>query len=233
MQDDTGIIRVIQMDENGHRSTRIDCPTSLIPSPGKYVLADEVDVRDSVLGWPLFSVGLNQSFDESNTRFLGPVPSYWRPGTRLHLLGPLGHGFQIPLNIRRLVLVVFGDTASRLLPLIHPALIADVDVVFFSNAALPPLPAEVEIRPFISLPEALAWADFMAIDMPKEKLPSLREILALEPEAGLPCQAQALITLPMPCAGIGDCGACAVKSRQGYELACKDGPVFDLNILDW
>jgi hypothetical protein len=32
----------------------------------------------------------------------------------------------------------------------------------------------------------------------------------------------------MPCAGLADCGVCAVELRRGWKLACKDGPVFDL-----
>jgi NAD(P)H-flavin reductase len=37
----------------------------------------------------------------------------------------------------------------------------------------------------------------------------------------------------MPCSGLADCGVCAVPARRGYKLACKDGPVFDLDELDW
>ena len=40
-----------------------------------------------------------------------------------------------------------------------------------------------------------------------------------------------LVDAPMPCAGMGDCGVCAVKARGGYRLACKDGPVFERRVL--
>ena len=233
MREDTAIISVIQMDENGHHSARMDCSRSLNPSPGRYVLAYEADGQDSVLGWSLFPVGLSQPLAESDAPFLGPIPPSWRPGTYIRLRGPLGHGFHIPPSIRRLALAAFGDTPSRLLTLIDPALNSGADVAVFSAVVLPPLPPEVEIRSLNSLPDILAWADFLAVDIPREKLSVLREILKLDPHAALPCQAQALINTPMPCAGIGDCGACAVKARQGYELACVDGPVFDLGILDW
>jgi NAD(P)H-flavin reductase len=42
-----------------------------------------------------------------------------------------------------------------------------------------------------------------------------------------------LILAPMPCAGLAECGACAVPARSGWKLACLDGPVFDLRALDW
>jgi hypothetical protein len=233
VRDNTGIIQVIQMDKNGHRSARIDSPILLIASPGKYILAYDTADRDSVLGWLLFPVGLSQSLGETDAPFLGPIPSSWGPGMHLRLRGPLGHGFQIPQHTRRLVMAALGDTPSRLLPLIHPALKSGADIAVFSAAALPPLPPAVEIRPLNALPDVSSWADYLIVDIPLENLSTLRNTLGLDPHAGLPCKTQALISTPMPCAGIGDCGACAVKTRQGYELACLDGPVFDLSLLDW
>jgi hypothetical protein len=43
----------------------------------------------------------------------------------------------------------------------------------------------------------------------------------------------------MPCAGLGECGICAINTSTGsvhrlqkdYKLTCKDGPVFDLKML--
>jgi dihydroorotate dehydrogenase electron transfer subunit len=234
MQTDTGIISVIQMEEDGTRSARIDSPTPMNPSPGKYILVYKDDDPDSFLGWPLFPVSLHQSLGESQNPFLGPIPSTWGPNTALKLCGPLGHGFIIPKNTRRLALVVLGDTASRLLPLIHPALDSVADIVIVSAFLLPSLPPAVEIRSLNALPDVLSWADFIAMDIPLTVLPNLRQILKLDPHGQIPCLAQALIWTPMPCAGIGDCGACAVPTRKGgYKLACKEGPVFDLNELAW
>ena len=105
--------------ESGERAARIDCHPGLIPSPGKYILAYETDEPDSVLGWPLFTVGLPQPLDESAAPLLGSIPESWGPGAQLHLRGPLGHGFQIPPTTRRLALAALGDTTSRLLPLIQ------------------------------------------------------------------------------------------------------------------
>jgi Leu/Phe-tRNA-protein transferase len=47
-----------------------------------------------------------------------------------------------------------------------------------------------------------------------------------------PCPGQALIHTAMPCAGIAECGACAVRTRKSWRLACKDGPVFDISELE-
>ena len=32
--------------------------------------------------------------------------------------------------------------------------------------------------------------------------------------------------------GQGECGVCAVRTRSGWSLACKDGPVYDLAELE-
>lgn len=234
MQMDTGKITVVHLAEDGTRSARIDCPSALIPNPGQYLLAYTADGLDTILGWPLFPVGLHQPLDESVAPRLGAIPTSWSPGAVLHLRGPLGCGFSIPQNTHHLALASLGKSASRLLPLVNPALESGADIAIFSEPPLPVLPSALEIHPLSALADNLAWADFLAVDLPLEKLPNLREILGLEPYESLPCQAQALITTPMPCAAIGDCGACAVPLRQGrYALACKDGPVFELISLEW
>jgi len=79
------------------------------------------------------------------------------------------------------------------------------------------------------LPDLLAWADFLALDLPLEALADLGKHL---PDV-LPCPAQALIYTPMPCACLARCGACAVPTRRRWKLACEDGPVFDLRELAW
>ncbi len=106
-------------------------------------------------------------------------------------------------------------------------------MTLFTDLTLPRLPAAVEVSPLASLKEAMDWPDFMALDVPLTRLAELRDVLGLSNGDGLPCPAQVLVTTPMPCAGMAQCGACAVPARRGWKLACEDGPVFDLNILKW
>ena len=192
-------------------------------------LALNPDEADTVLGWSLFPMGL----DSASGLVAGPIPPTWGPGTTLNLRGPLGSGFAIPEVITRLALIAFDESAARLLPLINPALENNADIAIFSQAPLPPLPPAIEIHPLSTVAEALKWANFIVLNLPWQQVPNLRPMLGLSPHDYLPCPAQALITIPMPCARVGDCGACAVKARRGYKLACKDGPVFNLSILEW
>jgi NAD(P)H-flavin reductase len=237
MKIDTGKISLIQIEADGNRSAQVECDPNMWPQPGQYLQAHNPDEPEAVLSSSLFPVGLPPSMGyEATTKplHLGPIPRTWHPGTTLSLRGPLGHGFNLPLGMRSLGLIPLGETAGRLLPLIPLALAQNADVAIFSDAPLPALPPVIEIHAIRAIPEAVAWADFLAIELPLENILLLRQTLQLGPHEYLPCPAQVLITTPMPCAGVGECGVCAVqKQKKGYALACKDGPVFNLNQLEW
>jgi NAD(P)H-flavin reductase len=236
MHVDTGKISLIQIEPNGERAAQIDGNPKVMPRPGQYLQARNPNEPEAVLGCSLYLVGMPSSMDGGSNPSLvslAPIPRTWHPGTALELRGPLGRGFNLPA-VNRLALAALGGSVSRLLPLVQSALDGNADIAIFSAAPLPQLPPAIEIQPISSLPETASWADFLALDLPIEKLPSLRKTLGLEPHDYLPCPAQALITIPMPCATVGECGVCAVPlRRKGYALACKDGPVFNLNQLKW
>jgi hypothetical protein len=236
MQIDTGIIKVIQVDGLGALAARIDCRESLIPNPGEYILAYNPEELNAALGRPLFQVGTLGIMDDPDSPFLGPIPPSWNPSARLTLRGPLGHGFSIPREVRRLALASFGGTAARLLPLIKPAIQSGADIAIFAHTTpqFGSLPSDIELQPLNALLENLSWATYLALDITVENLPNLRKALVLDPQDSIPCPAQALVWTAMPCGGLADCGACAVPNRKaGTKLACQDGPVFDLNDIAW
>lgn len=223
-----GRIKEVRLDGEGVAGW-IACPLGAIPSPGQYLLARAPIEVDAPLAVPLFA---GEVFPQGFLA-LPPLPASWVPGTRLELRGPLGRGFDLPANSRRLALVALGDSVARLSPLVAPALAQGAAIALFTNASLPALPAAIESYPLGALPEALSWPDFLAMDIPVEALPGLRTRLGLGVQDPLPCPAQALILTAMPCGGVAECGVCAVPARRGWKMACKDGPVFDLDTLDW
>ncbi len=207
---------------------RITCPPELLPAPGQYLLAYPQDDPEAMLAIPLFAAG----FTSGPPLTVSPIPASWMPGVNLALRGPAGQGFQLPSNARRVALAITGDNPARLLPLAAHALSQDSAVTFYCGASLQDslkqtLPAAVEIYPIESLPEALSWADFIGIDSPLERLPDLPDRLGVEPGKSLSCDVQVLVDAAMPCCGLAECGACAVRIRRGWQLACKDGPVFN------
>ncbi len=224
-----GRVREVRLSHGGELQALIACPPGAVPPPGRYLSAHAPTEVDAPLGMPLFLAQISQA----GFWAAPPFPPTWIPGTELSLRGPLGTGFSLPVEVTRLALAALGDSPNRLLPLALDALRRDCAVTLFTETALSDLPHPLEIYPLDALRESLNWPDLLALDLPLERLSDLRELLGLLPGNPLPCEAQALIWTAMPCAGIGDCGACAVPSRRGYKLVCTDGPVFRLNTLDW
>jgi hypothetical protein len=224
-----GRVREIRLGASGHVEVAIACQAHAIPQAGQYVLAKEKDDRQVVLSTLLYQV------EKSNQGFWAtPLNEVsWSPGMGLDLAGPLGHGFDLPSNLQRLGLVASGETVSRLLPLIRQTSLSHTGVALFTDLSVPVLPAAVEVYPLTSFKEALDWPDFLALDVPLTYLERLRQELGLVNGAILPCPAQVLVTTPLPCTGLAQCGACAIRSRRGWKLVCEDGPVFDLKSLSW
>jgi hypothetical protein len=224
-----GRVSEVRLSRCGGLEGLVTCPPGAVPPPGRYLSAHAPTEGDAPLATPLFLTQLSAA----GFWAAPPFPSSWIPGTELTLRGPLGTGFDLLAMVTRLALAALDDSPARLLPLARSALDRDCAVTLYTNASLPALPSTLEIYPLASLREALNWPDLLALDLPLERLPALHGLLNLHPGDPLPCQAQALIWTPMPCAGIGECGACAVPTRRGYKLACADGPVFQLHTLEW
>ncbi len=174
MHIDTGKISLIQIEPDGNRAAQVDCNPKVMPRPGQYLQAYNPNEPEAVLGCSLFPVGLPASMEGASNPgpvSLAPIPRSWHPGTTLALRGPLGHGFNIPPAVNSLGLIALGESAGRLLPLIPLALGHNAAIAIFRAAPLPPLPPIIEIRPLDAIPEAVAWADFLALDLPLENIP--------------------------------------------------------------
>ena len=60
--------------------------------------------------------------------------------------------------------------------------------------------------------------------------PMLAAVGKLAKQYKIPCRVS--LEEYMAC-GIGTCLGCAVKTRSGYKMVCKDGPVFDAKEIAW
>jgi dihydroorotate dehydrogenase electron transfer subunit len=60
--------------------------------------------------------------------------------------------------------------------------------------------------------------------------PMLKAVAKFAARHDIPCQVS--LEEYVAC-GIGTCLGCAVKTRSGYKLVCKDGPVFDAKEIIW
>ena len=216
----TGKGKVVELVlRDGLRHARIACQPALIPSPGQYLLAGSDS--DSPLPDPVFCTDLMPD------GFLAaPAPLAWNAGMQLSLCGPLGRGFELPAKAKSVALVPFASTASRLHPLIPLALQQEAAVVLVGDRGGDHLPDDVEVQPRAALGEILSWADWIAFDADREGLPELRALLGrLNQSTGLK-EAAILLHTPIPCGGAADCGVCAIVTKSGWKMVCKDGPVF-------
>jgi hypothetical protein len=207
--------------EPGGVGCTLALPHSSRPAAGQYLLAFCAEAGD-LLPAPLFP----SSLPSYKMTFSAPVPVGWNAGMTLALRGPLGHGFQLLPGPRRVALAALGDPPGALLPRAQSALAGGGEVALYARGAPPNLPPQVEVLPLDLLPEAPGWAHYLAIDAPLAQLADLPHRLGVHGFHALGCTAQVLARATMPCAGAGTCGVCAVPTRRGWRLACKDGPVF-------
>ncbi len=198
----------------------------LAPAAGQYVLASPLD-QSSMLPEPLFL-----SARAGETWLTDSLPPAWQPGMRLALRGPLGHGFTLPSTARRVGLCALEVPAARLLPLVDLALQQELAVALVAPQVPPDLPSALEVLPPDALPELLAWADYLALDLPLASLEGLRGRLGLEVNSHPAAKIELLVRVPMPCGGLGECGICAVPVKKGWKHACTAGPVFDFDEVE-
>lgn len=206
---------------------RVPASNRLRPDPGQYYLTFAPGQIEPLAAALFFSGG-----DSNEWALAGDFPRYWQPGTRLRWRGPLGNGFHLPGSARRVALVSRGMPIFGLTALVNMALMQNASVVWYCDTAQAQLPIIVEVLPLDSLAEVWEWADYLAVEWDLAQLTSLAVRLfgSGKPTKFVP--AQILLHTAMPCGGTGDCGACAVPTKKGWKLACKDGPVFDLDQLD-
>jgi hypothetical protein len=219
-------------EEAGELAGWVACPAQAVPMAGQYLLAVDVEDRAAPLPFRIFPSALDTEKFAS-----GPgMPRTWLPGTQLNLSGPLGRGFSLPPAARQIACACLDGHPAGLRPLVCAALEHGCGVTLFADGledGLERWPTALEISPLQALAECLSWADYLAMAASPPALSRLHAHLELPPGRRLPFPAQALVDAPFPCGGIADCGACAVRGRRGWKLACKDGPVFDLNDLEW
>ena len=213
-------------------AARIACPAQAVPKPGQYLQAHQPNQPLEVTPTSLFRAGESHPAGDGGLSFpvAGPLPEDWQPGTELKLRGPLGRGFELPKHLRRLALIALVDSPARLIPLISIGLERDAELVLVCDAPVGALPLAVEQQSLADLPKALAWADFLAIDIALERLEELVDFLVTKGRTRAP-KGQALVFSPMPCCGLAKCGVCSLKTKNGARLACEDGPVFKLEEL--
>lgn len=173
-----------------------------------------------------------------------------RPKDSINMIGPLGNGFNMPDGLSRALIVAGGMGVAPLVFLAHKLAAQKVKVYTLMGAA-----SRMELLDFMDLKRLTRRISVSTEDGSQGHRGLITDILSREiedvgpeiiyscgPEAmlrnvagiarrhGVACQVS--LEARMAC-GVGACLGCAVKGRDGYVNVCSDGPVFDLEALEW
>jgi dihydroorotate dehydrogenase electron transfer subunit len=165
-------------------------------------------------------------------------------GTAVRIYGPLGNGFRLPKERGNLLLIGGGVGVAPLVDLAERAVAAGHQVVAMMGArsAAQLLPASAwprEVEYVVVTEDGSAgpagfvtahlghyqeWASRIYACGPNAMFASLAEVLRFNGRRQRP---EILMEENMPC-GWGMCYGCAIFTKHGVRLCCKDGPRFNL-----
>jgi dihydroorotate dehydrogenase electron transfer subunit len=160
----------------------------------------------------------------------------------LDILGPLGHGWEVPPTARNLLLIGEESGLASLTLLAQVAIEQELAVTLLcqfdaETEIYPPALLSPEIEYHVTTPESgakpllelagdyLAWADTVYCAV---SLPTAQALYHRYERLRHKHMAQCLVSRPFACAS-GVCLACAIETRGGARLVCRDGPVFALD----
>jgi dihydroorotate dehydrogenase electron transfer subunit len=226
-------------------------PVARGAASGRFLMIHCGDAADPLLARPMSFHRFRQSGDETQFAILYDVRgrgtrllSSKRAGDELPIFGPLGKGYQLRPQTQNVLLVAGGLGVAAVVALADDAVRAGKSVTLVQGARsasklMPPemLPAEVEAisatddgssghHGYVTdiLPQYLPWADQVFACGPNPMFAAMADVMRMERSRK---PVQALFEERMGC-GTGVCYGCAVFTRKGVRLVCKDGPRFEL-----
>ena len=226
-------------------------PVAKGASPGRFLMVHCGEAYDPILPRPMSFHRFRQTAGERQFAILYDVRgrgtallSGRKSGDELPVFGPLGRGYSIGPQAQNLLLVAGGLGIAALIALADGALVSGKSVTLLQGARAagklyPPelLPPEVEAlsatddgstghHGYVTelIPRHISWADQIFACGPTPMFAGMAKVLR---EARSRKPVQALLEERMGC-GTGICYGCAVFTRRGVRLVCKDGPRFEL-----
>ncbi|KAF0133830.1 MAG: dihydroorotate dehydrogenase electron transfer subunit [Candidatus Saganbacteria bacterium] len=166
-------------------------------------------------------------------------------GEKISVLGPLGNGFTIK-NTPAL-LVAGGMGVAPLYFLAEEMKKASIDaVILIGGKRSDSINCEEDFKKlgfnvFVTTEDGSKGEKGLIINLLRNHLnrqaiyacgpkAMLKEISKMAAHKKIGCQVS--MESYMAC-GIGSCKGCAVKTKSGYQMACKDGPVFNAEEIIW
>jgi dihydroorotate dehydrogenase electron transfer subunit len=230
---------------------RLDCPDITTQArPGQFVMVRCGEGPEYQLRRPLSihriegnKLSLLFNVVGKGTRWLSQRPA----GEKLDLLGPLGKGFTILPDSKKLLLAAGGIGIAPLVFLAEDAVRRGKEVTLLLGAATarqlyPKRLLPAGIRLITATEDGSEGKQGMITDILPDftddtdqlftcgPLPMYRAMAPMPELKGKPVQVS--LEVRMGC-GLGICYGCTVKTVNGLRQTCKDGPVFELNEVLW
>jgi dihydroorotate dehydrogenase electron transfer subunit len=220
-------------------------------SPGRFLMLHCADQLDPLLPRPMSFHRMRRAGDETQFAILYDVRgrgTAWladrKTSDHVTVFGPLGRGYDLKPDAQNVLLVAGGLGVAAVVALADEAVAAGKSVTLLQGARraglLFPhemLPTDVEAISATDdgslghkgvvtdlLAEHLPWADQVFACGPTPMFAAMAEVVK---GARSRKAVQALLEERMGC-GTGVCYGCAVFTRKGVRLVCKDGPRFEL-----
>jgi dihydroorotate dehydrogenase electron transfer subunit len=230
--------------------TRLDCSQLKRAEPGQFVMVRCGEEIEHQLRRPL---SLHQQEGDRlsllfkvvgrGTRWL----SERRAGEEIDLLGPLGIGYEIYPDSKKLLLAAGGIGIAPLVFLANDAIRKGKEVTLLLGA-----PTARQLYPTKLLPagarlitateDGSTGRKGMITDILSDFISGTDQLFACGPLPMYKTMArmpglkdkpvQVSLEMRMGC-GLGICYGCTVKTRNGLRQACKHGPIFDLDEILW
>ncbi len=226
--------------------------------PGQFLMVRVNDSIDPVLRRPFSICGTEEEgivkilykVIGRGTEFL----SMKKAGEHISILGPLGKGFRIHHGPNNSILVAGGIGIAPLLFLSHYIDSTETNLLTgfrTSREIVDPVLTGNNIVSEIATDDGTMGFKGVVTDMLYKKLeknifketriyacgplPMLKSVARISSEFKIPCQVS--METFMAC-GLGVCQGCVVrydtsKNEVPYLHVCKEGPVFDINEIDW
>ena len=220
-------------------------------SPGRFLMIHCGDGFDPLLPRPMSFHRFRQNDGERQFAILYDIRgrgTAWlsarKAGDELSVFGPLGKGYAVNSRTQNLLLVAGGIGVAAVIALADEAIAADKAVTLLqgartANKLYPPELLLTEIESLSAtddgsvghqgyvvdiMPQHLSWADQVFACGPNAMFAGMAQVMR---EARSRKPVQALLEEHMGC-GSGVCYGCAVFTRKGVRLVCRDGPRFEL-----
>jgi len=173
-------------------------------------------------------------------------------GAELDIVGPLGNGFTVDNKSHNLLLAAGGMGIAPLIFLAQKAVALGIGVTLIAGArfkeGLYPdslLPAGIDVIRVVESPENNArYIHGKVTDIIPSYLEGIDQVFACGPLGMLEAihnymdnravtkPVQVSLEVRMGC-GSGACYGCSIKTQQGMQRVCKEGPVFNIKDIIW